>query len=85
MSELSISGILYFAANLTYVLPYTMTNLAWLRLMAIAAGISTLPYLYLQAEPLWLAIFCQLMFVAINLVHVLRIFIHRRSDKRKNK
>ena len=76
MSELSISGLLYFAANLTYVLSYTMTNLAWLRVMAIAAGISTLPYLYLQAEPLWLAMFCQLMFVVINAFHLLLSLIH---------
>lgn len=81
MTELSISGLIYFIANLTYVLSYTMTNLTWLRIMAIAAGISTLPYLYLQAEPLWLAIFCQLMFVAINAFHLLRISIQKRPGK----
>ena len=69
---LSVTGVLYFTANLTYVISYAVTNMVWLRMLAIMAGLATLPYLYFQVEPLWLAIFCQFMFISINVLNLIK-------------
>ena len=65
----------FFMANAIYVASYAVTNLILLRILTVIAGITTMPYFYLQAEPLWLAMFCQSMFVAINLYHLGRALL----------
>lgn len=78
MDEIHFNGIVYLIANATYVLSYAVSNIFWLRWLAIAAGFATLPYLYFQIEPLWLAIFCQFMFISINAFHLIRLQLNRQ-------
>ena len=71
--------IVFFFANTLDVISYMVTNMIWLRTMAIVAATSTFPYFYFQPEPLWLAMFWQSMFLLVNLVNLLILFYSRRA------
>ncbi len=75
MNEASWCAVLFFMANAIYVASYAVTNMVVLRVLTVVAGVTTLPYFYLQTEPLWLAMFCQSAFVAINLYHLGRLLL----------
>jgi CRP-like cAMP-binding protein len=73
------STVIFFIANFLYVISYTLTSMVWLRILAIIAAASTLPYFYLQSEPLWSAIFWQLCFLTVNLVNLSIILFSMRT------
>ena len=62
--------VIFFIANSIYVISYMLTSMFWLRLLAVIAAISTFPYFYFQAEPLWSALFWQACFLTVNLVNL---------------
>ena len=62
--------VIFFIANSLYVISYMLTSIFWLRLLAVIAAISTFPYFYFQAEPLWSALFWQACFLTVNLVNL---------------
>jgi hypothetical protein len=76
---LTDSTVVFFIANTLYVISYMLTNMIWLRLLAIVAAVSTFPYFYFQHEPLWSALFWQSCFLAVNLVNLLILFYSMRS------
>ena len=49
---LTDSTVIFFIANTLYVISYMLTSMVWLRVLAIIAAGSTLPYLYLRSEVL---------------------------------
>ena len=65
--------VIFFIANSIYVISYMLTSMLWLRLLAIIAAVSTFPYFYFQAEPLWSALFWQSCFLAVNLVNLVML------------
>lgn len=78
---LTDATVVFFFANTLYVISYMVTSMLWLRLLAVVAALSTLPYFYLQAEPLWSAIFWQACFLTVNLVNLL-ILLHAMRPKK---
>jgi hypothetical protein len=70
--------VIFFIANSIYVFSYMLTSMFWLRLLAIIAAISTFPYFYFQAEPLWSALFWQGCFLAVNLVNLVILIYSMR-------
>ncbi len=70
---------LFFAANILYCISYMVRDIFWLRLLAVAAAVSTLPY-YLTAasEPLWQAVFWASMYLLINGVNLALLLRERR-------
>jgi len=76
---LTDSTVIFFVANSLYVISYMLTSMIWLRVLAIIAAASTVPYFYFQAEPLWSALFWQGCFLAVNLVNLLILFYSMRA------
>jgi len=63
------AAYLFFLANTLYSLSYLVRDILWLRAFAILAAVTSLPYFYLQPQPLYWALFWQSTFLLINLVH----------------
>jgi CRP-like cAMP-binding protein len=69
------------AANILLVVAYSVRNILWLRLFAVAASLITIPYFVLQPTMLWAPLCWSVVFAAINSVQSWRLFIERRPVK----
>jgi hypothetical protein len=69
------------AANILLIVAYSVRDILWLRLFAVAASLITLPYYILQPEPLWAPIIWSSVFAAINSFQSWRLFLERRPVK----
>jgi len=76
---LTDSTVVFSIANCLYVISYMLTNMFWLRVLAVIAAASTFPYFYFQIEPLWSALFWQSCFLAVNLVNLLILLYAMRA------
>jgi hypothetical protein len=68
-------------ANVLLLLAYSVRDILWLRLFALASALIAIPYFFLQPTPLWAAVGWSTLFVAINLFQSWRLFIERRPVK----
>src|SRR5262245_66394052 len=67
---------------------YSVRDILWLRWFAVAAALTNIPYLLLQGTVLWPPVLWALVFTAINLFQITRIYLQRRplvlsEDERK--
>ena len=69
------------AANILLLVAYSVRDILWLRLFAVAASLIALPYFILQPEPLWEPIVWSSVFAAINSFQSWRLFVERRPVK----
>ena len=69
------------AANILLLVAYSVRDILWLRLFAVAASLIALPYFILQPEPLWEPIIWSSVFAAINSFQSWRIFVERSPVK----
>src|SRR6201981_389359 len=69
------------AANILLLVAYSVRDILWLRLFAVAASLIALPYFILQREPLWEPIIWSSVFAAINSFQSWRLFVERRPVK----
>jgi len=69
------------AANILLLVAYSVRDILWLRLFAVAASLISLPYFILQPEPLWEPIIWSSVFAAINSFQSWRLFVERRPVK----
>jgi Popeye protein conserved region len=69
------------AANLLLLVAYTVRDILWLRLFALASSLIALPYFALQPTPLWEAISWSMLFAVINLFQAWRLSAERRPVK----
>ena len=69
------------AANVLLLVAYSVRDVLWLRLFAVAAALITLPYFVLQPAPLWVPIAWSSVFAGINLFQSWRLFVERRPVK----
>lgn len=69
------------AANVLLLLAYTVRDILWLRLFALASSLIAIPYFALQPTPLWEALCWSAVFAAINLFQLWRLFLERRPVK----
>lgn len=68
-------------ANVLLLIAYTVRDILWLRLFALASSLIAIPYFALQPTPLWEAIGWSTLFAAINLFQSWRLFLERRPVK----
>jgi len=68
-------------ANVLLLLAYSVRDILWLRLFALASSLIAIPYFVLQPTPLWAAVGWSTLFAAINLFQSWRLFIERRPVK----
>ena len=65
-------------ANVVLLVAYSVRDILWLRLFALAASLISIPYFVLQPVPLWAALGWTILFAGVNLVQSLRLILERR-------
>jgi len=80
---MSSSSPNYFihAANLLLLVAYSVRDILWLRLFALASSLIAIPYFALQPTPMWAPFTWSVVFAAINLFQSWRLFLERRPVK----
>jgi Popeye protein conserved region len=66
------------AANVLLLVAYSVRDILWLRLFAVAASLIAIPYFVLQPATLWAPLSWSMVFAAINLLQSWRLVIERR-------
>ena len=69
------------AANVLLLVAYSVRDILWLRLFAVAASLIAIPYFLLQPATLWAPLSWSMVFAAINLLQSWRLVIERRPVK----
>jgi CRP-like cAMP-binding protein len=65
-------------SNMLLLVSYSVRDILWLRWFAVAAAVTNMPYFLLQHTVLWPPILWALVFTAINLYQIARIYLERR-------
>jgi CRP-like cAMP-binding protein len=65
-------------SNILLLVSYSVRDILWLRWFAVAAALTNMPYFLLQQTVLWPPIVWALVFTAINLYQISRIYLERR-------
>jgi hypothetical protein len=68
-------------ANVLLLVAYTVRDILWLRVFALASSLIAMPYFALQPKPLWEALGWSALFAVINLFQSWRLFVERRPVK----
>lgn len=71
-------NLLVHFSNVLMLAAYSVRDILWLRWFAVAAALTNIPYFLLQEHTLWPPIIWALIFTAINLYQILRIYLDRR-------
>jgi len=79
---------LFAFANILFCLSYLVRDILWLRILAILAASSAIPYFLFQANPLYWPVFWQSAFILINTVHAIilireRMPVDMSNDERR--
>jgi CRP-like cAMP-binding protein len=69
------------AGNVLLLVAYSVRDILWLRLFAVAAAFISIPYFLLQPTRLWEPIIWSAIFATINLIQSLRLLLERRPVK----
>src|ERR1700746_2044692 len=69
------------AANILLLAAYSVRDILWLRLLAVASSLAAIPYFLLQTTPLWAAFGWSLLFTGINFFQSWRLLLERRPVK----
>jgi hypothetical protein len=73
----AINYLVHFS-NILLVVSYSVRDILWLRWFAVAAALTNIPYFLLQDTVLWPPVLWALVFTAINLYQIVRIYLERR-------
>jgi len=82
-----IDYLVHFS-NILMLVSYSVRDILWLRWFAVAAALTNIPYFLLQGTVLWPPVLWALVFTAINLYQIARLYLERRpvvlsQDKQK--
>ena len=69
------------AANVLLLLAYSVRDILWLRVLAVASSLAAIPYFLLQPTPLWAAFGWSILFTGINIFQAWRLLVERRPVK----
>jgi len=64
-------------SNILLLVAYSVRDILWLRWFAVAAALTNIPYFLLQGTVLWPPILWALVFTAINLYQIARLYLER--------
>ena len=73
--------LLIHAANVLYLLSYMVRDILWLRILTVTAASCLMPYFYFQPVALMTPIYWNLVFTALNIFWIVRLFMERRPVK----
>jgi hypothetical protein len=77
MSIQAADYLVHFS-NVLLLVAYSVRDILWLRWFAVAAALTNIPYYLVQGTVLWPPILWALVFTAINLYQITRIYLERR-------
>jgi CRP-like cAMP-binding protein len=66
-------------SNILMLAAYSVRDILWLRWFAVAAALTNIPYFLLQGTVLWPPVLWAVVFTAINLYQIARIYLERRT------
>ena len=66
------------AANVLLLAAYSVRDILWLRVLAVASSVAAIPYFLLQPTPLWAAFGWSVLFTGINVFQAWRLVVERR-------
>jgi hypothetical protein len=69
------------AANVLLLVAYSVRDILWLRLFAVAASLIAIPYYIFQPTPLWAPFAWTVLFTGINAYKAGQLFLERRPVK----
>jgi CRP-like cAMP-binding protein len=69
------------AANILLLAAYSVRDILWLRLFALASSLIAIPYFLFQPTPLWAAFGWSVLFSGINIFQAWRLFRERQPVK----
>ena len=69
------------AANILLLAAYSVRDILWLRVLAVASSLAAIPYFLLQPTPLWAAFGWSILFTGINIFQAWRLLVERRPVK----
>jgi len=72
-----IDYLVHFS-NVLMLASYSVRDILWLRWFAVAAALTNMPYFLMQHTILWPPILWAVVFTAINLYQISRIYLERR-------
>ena len=65
-------------SNILLLVSYSVRDMLWLRWFAVAAALTNIPYFLVQADVLWPPVLWAMVFTAINLYQIARLYLERR-------
>ena len=74
----SIAEYLVHFSNVLMLVAYSVRDILWLRWFAVAAALTNIPYFLFQPDVLWPPVVWALVFTAINVWQITRIYMERR-------
>src|SRR5262245_4795640 len=77
MSIQAADYLVHFS-NILLLVSYSVRDILWLRWFAVASALTNIPYFLLQGIVLWPPVLWALVFTAINLFQLARIYRERR-------
>jgi hypothetical protein len=77
MSMQAADYLVHFS-NVLLLVSYSVRDILWLRWFAVAAALTNIPYFLLQGTVLWPPVLWALVFTAINLYQIARLYLERR-------
>ncbi|HSC06359.1 MAG TPA: cyclic nucleotide-binding domain-containing protein [Steroidobacteraceae bacterium] len=72
------ADLLVHFSNILLLISYSVRNILWLRWFAVAAALTNIPYFLIQGTILWPPVIWAMVFTAINLFQIARIYLERR-------
>ena len=67
-------------ANVLYLASYLVRDILALRVLTVVAGLALLPFYILRADPIWVAVAWNALFIAINLLQIYRLLLERSQS-----
>jgi hypothetical protein len=71
--------LLVHFANVLLLVSYSVRSMLWLRWFAVASALTVIPYYVAQEKILWPPVFWGMVFSAINLYQIARLYAERRA------
>jgi hypothetical protein len=71
--------LLVHFANVLLLVSYSVRSMLWLRWFAVASALTVIPYYVAQEKILWPPVFWGMVFTAINLYQIARLYAERRA------
>jgi hypothetical protein len=76
--NIQVADYLVHFSNILLLVAYSVRDILWLRWFAVAAVLTNIPYFLLQGTVLWPPVLWALVFTAMNLYQIARLYLERR-------